>query len=180
MLLKALVLSKLLAVKSRNRVADGSTTRIRFQICRGGLGELKRRLLFVIGALIVFRTGSFIPIPGIDAAVLPNCLSDDGAALIEMLTCSLVVLSAVLCLLWGSCIYFGVNHYPAADGGSPNIRRLRKEGSLVDRKISQYARCVLSYGEYSSEWVLLPVCRICLVLRGLVIKPGLCILLTLL
>ncbi len=33
-----------------------------FQSAKGGLGELKRRLLFVIGALIVFRIGSFIPI----------------------------------------------------------------------------------------------------------------------
>ncbi len=34
-----------------------------FQSAKGGLGELKRRLLFVIGALIVFRIGSFIPNP---------------------------------------------------------------------------------------------------------------------
>ncbi len=34
-----------------------------FQSAKGGFGELKRRLLFVIGALIVFRIGSFIPIP---------------------------------------------------------------------------------------------------------------------
>ena len=35
-----------------------------------GTGELKSRLLFVLGALIVYRIGSFIPLPGIDAAVL--------------------------------------------------------------------------------------------------------------
>ena len=35
-----------------------------------GTGELKSRLLFVLGALIVFRIGSFIPVPGIDASVL--------------------------------------------------------------------------------------------------------------
>jgi len=34
---------------------------------QGGTSELKRRLLFVLGALIVFRAGSFVPIPGIDA-----------------------------------------------------------------------------------------------------------------
>ena len=33
------------------------------------LGELKTRLLFVLGAILVFRMGSFVPIPGIDAAV---------------------------------------------------------------------------------------------------------------
>ena len=37
---------------------------------QGGLGELKSRLLFVLGAIIVFRAGSYVPIPGIDANVL--------------------------------------------------------------------------------------------------------------
>ena len=41
------------------------TSGLDFQSAKGGLGELKRRLLFVIGALIVFRIGSFIPIPGL-------------------------------------------------------------------------------------------------------------------
>lgn len=78
-----------------------------FQSAKGGLGELKRRLLFVIGALIVFRIGSFIPIPGIDAAVLAKLLEQQRGTIIEMLTCSLVVLSAVLLsLLWGSCRIF--------------------------------------------------------------------------
>jgi len=94
-----------------------------FQSAKGGLGELKRRLLFVIGALIVFRIGSFIPIPGIDAAVLAKLLEQQRGTIIEMFnmfsggalsrasifalsnseapslkcsTCSLVVLSAVL------------------------------------------------------------------------------------
>ncbi|TGE30093.1 preprotein translocase subunit SecY, partial [Salmonella enterica subsp. enterica serovar Poona] len=57
-----------------------------FQSAKGGLGELKRRLLFVIGALIVFRIGSFIPIPGIDAAVLAKLLEQQRGTLIEMLT----------------------------------------------------------------------------------------------
>ncbi|MFZ9530535.1 MAG: preprotein translocase subunit SecY, partial [Burkholderiales bacterium] len=36
----------------------------------GKFGDLKRRLLFLIGALIVFRIGSYIPVPGIDQAQL--------------------------------------------------------------------------------------------------------------
>ena len=35
-------------------------------LASGKLGDLKRRLLFLLGALIVFRIGSFIPVPGID------------------------------------------------------------------------------------------------------------------
>ena len=41
---------------------------------QGGKSELKNRLLFVLGALIVFRIGSFIPVPGIDAAVLAQLI----------------------------------------------------------------------------------------------------------
>jgi preprotein translocase subunit SecY len=37
---------------------------------KSGLSELKARLLFVLGAIVVFRLGSYVPIPGIDAAVL--------------------------------------------------------------------------------------------------------------
>ena len=36
----------------------------------GKLGELKVRLAFLIGALIVFRAGTFIPVPGVDPAAL--------------------------------------------------------------------------------------------------------------
>jgi preprotein translocase subunit SecY len=38
----------------------------------GRYGDLKRRLLFLLGALIVFRIGAHIPVPGID----PNVLAD--------------------------------------------------------------------------------------------------------
>ena len=38
----------------------------------GKFSELKQRILFVIGALIVFRIGTFIPVPGIDPTVLAS------------------------------------------------------------------------------------------------------------
>lgn len=95
-----------------------------FQSAKGGLGELKRRLLFVIGALIVFRIGSLFRSLVLMPLYLPNCLSNSEAPSLRCLTCSLVVLSAVLLsLLWDHAVYFGVDHYPAADGGSPNVGR---------------------------------------------------------
>ena len=36
-------------------------------------GDLKRRLLFLLGALVVFRIGAHIPVPGIDPNVLAKC-----------------------------------------------------------------------------------------------------------
>ncbi|TBS99338.1 preprotein translocase subunit SecY, partial [Vibrio parahaemolyticus] len=45
---------------------------------------LKSRLLFVIGALLVFRAGSFVPIPGIDAAVLADLFEQQKGTIVEM------------------------------------------------------------------------------------------------
>ena len=136
-----------------------------FQSAKGGLGELKRRLLFVIGALIVFRIGSFIPIPGIDAAGA-KLLEQQRGTMLRCLTCSLVVLSAVLyLLLWGSCRHhFGVDHYPAATVVHPTLAEIKKEGSLV------VVRSAITPTSYSGAGniprsVLLPVCRICLYAR---------------
>lgn len=78
-----------------------------FQSAKGGIGELKRRLLFVIGALIVFRIGSFIPIPGIDAAVLAKLLEQQRGTIIEMFNMfSGGALSRAQSLLWVSCRIF--------------------------------------------------------------------------
>ena len=46
--------------------------------------NLKRRLLFVLGAIIVFRAGSFVPIPGIDAAVLAELFEQQKGTIVEM------------------------------------------------------------------------------------------------
>lgn len=95
-----------------------------FQSAKGGLGELKRRLLFVIGALIVFRIGSFIPIPGIDAAVLAKLLEQQRGTIIEMFNMLRWCSQPCFYLCSGDhAVYFGVDHYPAADGGSPNVGR---------------------------------------------------------
>ena len=44
----------------------------------GRYGDLKRRLLFLLGALFVFRVGAHIPVPGIDPNVLAEFFSDKG------------------------------------------------------------------------------------------------------
>ncbi len=71
-----------------------------------------------------------------------------------------MVLSAVLLSLLGDhAVYFGVDHYPAADGGSPTLAEIKKEGESGRRKISQYPATVLWCWQYSSRSVLLPVCE---------------------
>ena len=49
-----------------------------------GMSELKQRLLFLLGALIVFRIGSFVPVPGIDSTVLQQMLDQQSGNLLAM------------------------------------------------------------------------------------------------
>lgn len=112
-----------------------------FQSAKGGLGELKRRLLFVVGALIVFRIGSLFRSPGIDAAVLAKLLEQQRAPSLKCSTCSLVVLSAVLLSLrWGLCRTFRHRSTQLLTVVYQPLAELKKEGESGRRKISQYTR----------------------------------------
>ena len=87
---------------------------------QGGLSELKSRLLFVLGAIIVFRAGSYVPIPGIDAAVLAELFQQQKGTIIEMFN---MFSGGALSRNFYSCtgdhaVHFGVDHYPVADCGS--------------------------------------------------------------
>ncbi len=53
----------------------------------GGLGrssELRQRLLFVLGAVLVFRVGSFIPVPGIDPVALEQLFDQQRGTILDM------------------------------------------------------------------------------------------------
>jgi preprotein translocase subunit SecY len=53
--------------------------------------EIIRRMMFLIGALLVFRLGAHIPVPGINNAALENFLMQTKARSLVCLTCFLVV-----------------------------------------------------------------------------------------
>src|SRR5262249_13854406 len=46
--------------------------------------DLGRRVAFTIGALLVFRLGTFIPVPGIDGAVLAQLFRSQGGAILDL------------------------------------------------------------------------------------------------
>ncbi|HEY4732472.1 MAG TPA: preprotein translocase subunit SecY, partial [Gammaproteobacteria bacterium] len=46
--------------------------------------ELRRRLFFVLGALLVFRIGTFIPVPGIDPVALAALFEQQRGTILEM------------------------------------------------------------------------------------------------
>ncbi|MGC9268842.1 MAG: preprotein translocase subunit SecY, partial [Acidiphilium sp.] len=46
--------------------------------------DLKKRIWFTLGALIVFRLGTYIPIPGVDPTVMEHMLSQNGGGVLGM------------------------------------------------------------------------------------------------
>ncbi|MBF9001734.1 MULTISPECIES: preprotein translocase subunit SecY [Vibrio] len=113
-----------------------------FRSAQGGLSELKSRLLFVVGALLVFRAGSFVPIPGIDAAVLADLFEQQKGTIIEMFN-----MFSGGALSRASIFALGIMPYISASivvqlltVVHPALAELKKEGEAGRRKISQYTR----------------------------------------
>ena len=108
----------------------------------GGLSELKQRLWFVFGALIVARLGSFVPIPGIDAAVLAQLFEQQKGTIVEMFN-----MFSGGALERASVLALGIMPYISASiimqlltVIHPAMAELKKEGEAGRRKISQYTR----------------------------------------
>ncbi|MCP4234702.1 MAG: preprotein translocase subunit SecY [Aestuariibacter sp.] len=113
-----------------------------FRSAQGGLAELKSRLLFVLGALLVFRAGSFVPIPGIDAAVLADLFEQQKGTIVEMFN-----MFSGGALERASILALGIMPYISASivvqlltVVHPALAELKKEGEAGRRKISQYTR----------------------------------------
>ena len=109
---------------------------------QGGLSELKSRLLFVLGAIIVFRAGSYVPIPGIDAAVLAELFQQQKGTIIELFN-----MFSGGALSRASILALGIMPYISASiiiqlltVIHPALAELKKEGETGRRKINQYTR----------------------------------------
>jgi preprotein translocase subunit SecY len=116
----------------------------------------------------VFRIGSFIPIPGIDAAVLAKLLEQQRGTIIEMFN-----MFSGGALSRASIFALGIMPYISASiiiqlltVVYPALAEMKKEGSLVVVRSASTPATVLWCWRYSSRSVLLPVCRICLVCRA--------------
>ena len=108
----------------------------------GKLKELRQRLLFVVGAIVIFRIGSFIPIPGIDPVVLAGLFEQQQGTILDMFNMfsggalerlSLFALG-IMPYISASIIMQLVSHTV------PSLQQLRKEGEAGRRKITQYTR----------------------------------------
>jgi len=109
---------------------------------KGGFSELKARLLFVLIAIIVFRLGSFVPIPGIDATVLAQVFEQQKGTIVAMFN-----MFSGGALERASVFALGIMPYISASiivqlltVMHPKMAELKKEGETGRRKINQYTR----------------------------------------
>ncbi|MCK6419268.1 MAG: preprotein translocase subunit SecY [Alphaproteobacteria bacterium] len=104
--------------------------------------ELKQRLLFVLGALLVYRLGTYIPVPGIDPYIWNEIYTQKGGGILDMFN-----------MFSGGALQrmtiFALNIMPYISASiimqlaaalSPQLEALKKEGESGRQKINQYTR----------------------------------------
>jgi preprotein translocase subunit SecY len=104
--------------------------------------ELKQRIWFTLGALIVYRLGTYIPIPGVDPSVMAQMMSQHGGGLFGMLD-----------MFTGGALkrltVFALNIMPYISASIiiqlmtsaiPTLEALKKEGESGRKKLNQYTR----------------------------------------
>ncbi len=137
----------------------------------GKMSDLKRRLVFLVLALIVFRIGTHVPVPGIDPAELTRLFQQQQGGILGMFN-----MFSGGALSRFSVFALGIMPYISASiimqlitVVSPQLEALKKEGEAGRRKITQYTR----YGTLGLA--LFQAIGISIALesqQGLVIEPG--------
>ncbi len=104
--------------------------------------DLKRRLWFLLGALIVYRVGTHIPVPGINAAVLDDLFKSQQDGILGLFN---VFSGGALSRF--SIFALGIMPYISASiimqlctVVVPSLEAIKKEGPSGQRKITQYTR----------------------------------------
>jgi preprotein translocase subunit SecY len=108
----------------------------------GKLGDLKRRLIFLIGALVVYRIGAHIPVPGIDPNELAKLFQQNRGGILDMFNMfSGGALSRFTIFALGIMPYISASIImQLMTVVSPSLEALKKEGEAGRRKITQYTR----------------------------------------
>ena len=105
-------------------------------------GDLKNRIWFLIGALIVYRIGAHIPVPGINPAELAKLFHTSQTGLLDMFNMfSGGALSRFTVFALGIMPYISASIILQLAGEVlPQLKQLKKEGDSGRRKITQYTR----------------------------------------
>ncbi|AIB11141.1 preprotein translocase subunit SecY [Azospirillum brasilense] len=104
--------------------------------------ELKKRIWFTLGALIIYRLGTYIPIPGVNPQILADIFRQQGGGILGMFD-----------MLAGGALHrmtiFALNIMPYISASiivqlltavSPQMEALKKEGESGRKKLNQYTR----------------------------------------
>jgi len=105
-------------------------------------GDLSKRLWFLLGALVVYRIGAHIPVPGIDPVVLADLFKQQNKGIFGMLNMfSGGALSRFTIFALGIMPYISASIImQLATIAVPQLEQLKKEGESGRRKITQYTR----------------------------------------
>jgi len=111
----------------------------------GGMGkftELRQRLLFVVGALIVYRIGCYVPVPGVNPDAMLAMMQQQGGDIVDMFNMfsggalhrfSIFALNVMPYISASIVMQLAVHIFPA-------LKAMQKEGESGRRKITQYSR----------------------------------------
>lgn len=108
----------------------------------GKFTELRQRLLFVLGALVVYRIGCFVPVPGVNPDAMLAMMQAQGGGIVDMFN-----------MFSGGALHrfsiFALNVMPYISASIvmqlavhifPSLKAMQKEGESGRRKITQYSR----------------------------------------
>jgi preprotein translocase subunit SecY len=134
------------------------------------IGEVRNRLLFLLAALVVYRVGSFIPVPGIDPARLSQLFAQQKGTIMDMFN---MFSGGALQRL--SIFALGVMPYISASiivqlmsSVLPSLKELRKEGESGRRTLTKFTR----YGTLGLAVVQSVAAAVTLQKSGVAIAPG--------
>jgi preprotein translocase subunit SecY len=114
--------------------------------------DLKKRIWFTLAALVVYRLGTYIPVPGVDPAELARLVQQNSSGILGWI-------NGLAGGALGRMAIFALNIMPYISAAiiiqlmttvSPHLEQLKKEGEQGRKKINQYTR----YGT-----VILAPCR---------------------
>ncbi len=108
----------------------------------GKFTELRQRLLFVVGALLVYRLGCFIPVPGVNPEAMLQLMETQEGTIVDMFN-----------MFSGGALerfsLFALNVIPYISASIvmqlmvqviPSLKAIQKEGESGRRKITQWSR----------------------------------------
>jgi preprotein translocase subunit SecY len=132
--------------------------------------DLRSRLLFLAGALIIYRIGTFIPVPGIDPVALEQFFQEQSGTILSMFNMfSGGALQRLSIFALGIMPYISASIIMQMAGVVvPQIAQLKKEGEAGRRKITQYTR----YGTVLLASAQAFGAAVAFQNQGVVINPG--------